>query len=514
MITIAFDRSTDHGRRGRGGGRAYVDSLFAFDHALGRDYSGEWVDGSTFEITAIDVTVQLPEAGRTSVTSSRRILNAAATATGVVRQAIISGSFGASSAPRLVEYVASDVMSSGAGPSLGDQLRLVFDSPTDTPPLPWPSLFTFTPPLAADIGGGWVDSSTFRFTVGPSGGGTIDDIEGGVPALLVGMTSVQLKGGVVRSNAARLAELHHGVKTTAEQYAPEVNVTLSGTFGTSEPPRLVTFTAFDPMNADPAFGDGDVLYLGFDIATSEGGELVNKKAVDAVFGFSSPLGTDYSGEWTDCLFPDAPTTDTMYCQAVMVTIVDAELPPEQEDVTTAHPEFGVTLAWAKLPDPNNADQLASYEGVKSASGLSGPSSTAVALGASPLSEDEPMHPTLDLGRERIIFLQRSRQPAGVAPMTSEDEIEARAEAVAAAASAAEGALAAAATVPHVGDPKRCVGACIVGPDDRVMTVAASPVAAPALAPAPFPTRAFPCCGSHASPASTGLRRSSTARQRT
>ena len=37
VIALSFDRATDHGKRRRSGGRAYVDELFAFDHLLGED---------------------------------------------------------------------------------------------------------------------------------------------------------------------------------------------------------------------------------------------------------------------------------------------------------------------------------------------------------------------------------------------------------------------------------------------------------------------------------------------
>ena len=46
-IRLTFDRATDEGTRGGRGGRRYVDGLFGFDHYLGDDYSGEWVDRSS-----------------------------------------------------------------------------------------------------------------------------------------------------------------------------------------------------------------------------------------------------------------------------------------------------------------------------------------------------------------------------------------------------------------------------------------------------------------------------------
>lgn len=50
----------------------------------------------------------------------------------------------------------------------------------------------------------------------------------------------------------------------------------------------------DPMNGDEVFGDGDKLRLTFDVFTSEGGELDDQRAVDGIFAFSTPLGTEYA----------------------------------------------------------------------------------------------------------------------------------------------------------------------------------------------------------------------------
>ena len=70
-LTVTFDRATDHGRQGKAGPRAYVDSLFEFDHVLGEDYSGVWSDLSTFVISSIDTSVNRPLVGKTSVRRGR-----------------------------------------------------------------------------------------------------------------------------------------------------------------------------------------------------------------------------------------------------------------------------------------------------------------------------------------------------------------------------------------------------------------------------------------------------------
>ena len=107
-ITISFDRAIDQGRQRRSGGKAYVDALFEFDHYLGEDYSGAWVDLSSFVINAIDTSIYRPAVGVTTLRSSSALLNSAATAIGRSRLAPLTGDFGEASAPRFIGFVASD----------------------------------------------------------------------------------------------------------------------------------------------------------------------------------------------------------------------------------------------------------------------------------------------------------------------------------------------------------------------------------------------------------------------
>ena len=207
-------------------------------------------------------------------------------------------------APRLLSFVASDDMSATDGPAPGDLMRLQFDMATDTPGGDWREMFTFEPPLAADIGGGWRDTSTFQFSVGASGGGTIGNGPGAPPALAVGVTTLRVTGGTLRSARERDEEQTTGRATPTALYNAPQAMVLDGSFGTFEPPRLVGFVPYDPVNADTTFGDGDKLELTFDVFTSEGGAKESKKDVDGIFAFSTSLGTDYSGVWSDCIDPE------------------------------------------------------------------------------------------------------------------------------------------------------------------------------------------------------------------
>lgn len=430
VIRLAFDRSTNHGKIGKAGGKAYVDSLFAFDHWLGDDYSGYWSDLSTFSITAIDVNVQRPAVGRTSVTSSKQILNLAATATCCTGHAQISGSFGAAAkVPKLVAFSASDPASETDGPTAGEIARLVFDVAVALAPgKTLGDVFTFTPPLPPDALLRQAGPATFEVVVGPSGAGTDGD------SFVIGGTNVRLHAGTVRN--ARLAAAFAGQPSPLETHATETVMALSGSFGSSAPPKLVSFVPSDPANADEHFSDGDQLTLRFDVYTDQSGALSTKAAVDSIFGFSSSLGSDYTGEWSECY------DEQLQCRTFTITIVDAAFPLE----TDTPPVIGSTLAWVKPPDPDSSDQPLNWQGVLSASKISKHSTAAIALGASEHSDAEPMAPALDLGRDRILFLQRTAQPAGATPIPY-DVVVAQSSAADAAASLA---TAEAANVVHGG----------------------------------------------------------------
>jgi hypothetical protein len=402
-LRLTFDRSTDDGNRQASGGREYIDQIFAFDHWLGDDYSGEWSDPSTFTITAIDTSVQRPEIGRTSIVSSRAILNTAATALGVERRASITGNFGAANfAPELKEYVAMDPMVVTAGAAPGDKCQIRFNMNTDRGAgRPLNQLFTFHPPLPLDAGVRWLDGSTFEVLVGTSGAGPDGT------ALLVGASQVTVHAGVIRS--LRVAQANQNQPSALETYAAETNLTLGGSFGSADPPRIISFISADPLGSDMLYGDGDALIITFDVYTTESGPLPNSMSVDGIMGFSNLLGTDYTGQWSDC----NDQVQMRNCRTLTITIVDSRI-PEMDFAGAAftQPEIGRTLAWVRAPDRNNPNQPNFWGGVRSASEISTYSTSVVTLGTSLLSEGEPMHPVLDLGQHRLLFLQRVAREAG------------------------------------------------------------------------------------------------------
>ena len=164
--------------------------------------------------------------------------------------------------------------------------------------------------------------------------------------------------------------------------------------------------------------------------TTEGGPLPNRLAVDGVVAFSSSFGTEYSGLWIDCYNEEQGRN----CRALRITIVDSRMPIDPangEPIPNMYPPIiGRTLAWIVAPNPDLQpnNQPNNWGGVKSASGISEHSTSVITLGQSVHSEAEPMHPVLDLGQSRLLFLQRTHVPGGLTsypPRLTENQIYAR-----------------------------------------------------------------------------------------
>ena len=100
-------------------------------HAPLPNLAGAWTDDSTFVVTAVETAIDRPTIGATTVDTSRRLLNAAASAVCCAQQGVLQGDFGVAGPPQLVSFVASDDLNRQVGPSEGDHLTLTFDKMTD-----------------------------------------------------------------------------------------------------------------------------------------------------------------------------------------------------------------------------------------------------------------------------------------------------------------------------------------------------------------------------------------------
>ena len=414
-------------------------------------------------MTAITTEISRLEIGKTTLSSSRLLFNKAATSSCCAREVVLSGDFGHAGEPRLIGFEASDPMQNG--PSAGDKdvLRLRFDRATDMGGLQlnqrinkreFDQLFTFYAPGSdafADIFGvlhpstfEWTDSSTFQIEIGsgdPNSWVAGTEASASLAQLAVGRSLVSVRSldcenvftlpRCVRSKGQVDALLHPTLgqdsafweKLATLKSAPVANVTLSGSLGTRAPPELVAFVPHDPDDASEEYGCDahgcDAFTLQFDhytnwrLGTSVWGG--SKAQVDALFGFSSRLGADYSGAWSDCLINPEPwrMLPDQYCRSFTITLIDATLPEG-----ALPPAFGRTLAWVKLPDHvAEPYQPNSYLGIRTPAEKSPPSISVRALGTclarSQLCRSFPAgarggtatHVQLDIGRAHLVYLE-------------------------------------------------------------------------------------------------------------
>ena len=235
-----------------------------------------------------------------------------------------------------------------------------------------------TTPFFIEYTTGWFDDSTFVIAVVNGTRalqpGILDAtwIEGR-SALVDSGTRVALREGVVVQSKNCPAEYMGTVYCTAPtglsnqaEGSPAYGYKaphLHGDFGRVTGPRIVSFAADDPDNGDGVFGDGDVLTITFDQRTNRGrthtnfgrayatvydmnGEsetvpyplgtdgLSGTLLVDALFIFSHPLGTSYTGQWLD--------DSTFEVTVVDSSGHDASNPPRVDVVNvTARPSGGV-----------------------------------------------------------------------------------------------------------------------------------------------------------------------------
>ena len=191
-LSVRFDVPTDLG--GREGGKAFVDTTLSFSQSLGEDYSGVWLDPSTFLITILDPSGASggPRINATAgavVSVNGTLRNAPGTSEPSRAAYVMSvGDYGRSSdAPRLLRFFARDRDNANTSYDVGDELIVQFDMSVNhgaclepamtTDNLPTcmrrasgnegyvDSLFSMSAPIGANYTGGWADGSTFVVTV-------------------------------------------------------------------------------------------------------------------------------------------------------------------------------------------------------------------------------------------------------------------------------------------------------------------------------------------------------------
>ena len=253
-ITLAFDVRTDRGASNASqdeAGMALVDRLFFFSTPLGSNYSGAWLDDSTYQVEVLahpedgaDVpTVGISEA---SLTTQSNIRNRASTTPPDIGVPVeLTGDFGAS-APRLESFTAQ-AASGVTAYGVGTGFQILMDKFTDRGgvrggKLYVDSLFDFSHSIGTDYSGLWLDSSTFEVVVVSTGGERIP-LDGAMRVAMAGSitnparTSLPVSGGLrVRTDAAQ------------SYFAP---------------PRIVEALAIDLTNNDTVLSQNDQIKIVF-----------------------------------------------------------------------------------------------------------------------------------------------------------------------------------------------------------------------------------------------------------
>ena len=120
------------------GGAAFVDSLFGVTALLGSNYSGAWIDGSTFAITITDAPRELAPAPFNTllkVPAGANVRNANATSDALVFGPELMGAAERFETfpepPVLTSIVANDFANVDLRVGPGDTITIAFDRPTD-----------------------------------------------------------------------------------------------------------------------------------------------------------------------------------------------------------------------------------------------------------------------------------------------------------------------------------------------------------------------------------------------
>ena len=314
-------------------GRALVDALFEFSSPLGADYTGAWVDDSTFVIIiedadgseldpprvgALNVTAR-PSGGITAFNYTAKtcanmtdlelnwkydyadLLADPARVNSSLHDCtlhyanttspMLTGDLGVPTFPTLLTATLDDEDNGDDVYGVGDVLILAFDMSTNTPGSAAANsstdardavdeLFAFSAPLGALYSGAWTKPSRYVITILDASGADVE----------LGATTVTVVSDQIKNEAGDLLD------------ANNQTVTLRGDAGVLSEPAISRFTVVVSANASN-YTDGDTMVLHFDMLTNQGGGARttdgDKAYVDHLFGFSAVLGHDYSGAWVD-----------------------------------------------------------------------------------------------------------------------------------------------------------------------------------------------------------------------
>ena len=236
------------------------------------------------------------------------------------------GTFGSFDMPRIVSVVVSDPDSSALEYSDGDLITITFNVALSVTYRNYQAGGLYTNPnaggvyAAAGVSGGrafvnalfsvsgqlgnsysgtWADSSTFVITV--------SDVSSNNGIRLDGTTTFSAK------RCPTFTSSMCGDITNAARTSPPCgdSAVLTGSFGSSNAPRIVRFEASDPDEGDLSYGVGDRFEIEFDVATNRALDEGTRPYLDRLFSFHWPgedvrnpalpsrVGDELRAVWTD-----------------------------------------------------------------------------------------------------------------------------------------------------------------------------------------------------------------------
>ncbi|MCR4436407.1 MAG: S-layer homology domain-containing protein [Clostridiales bacterium] len=283
-LTLTFDVATNQ-TTGVNLSKSAVDSLLTFSRPFGANYTGKWTNSKTLVITSVDasgasfslgdtVTVNETANVRTSDGLSWSSTSTSPACTGTLDPV-----------PSIVSAVCAEGGTLEAGFGAGDTLTLTFDIPTNQVANTTyadkgevDAVLTFSAPFGTDYSGKWTDRQHLVIT-------SVDPASAG---FTIGQDFVTVK-------ASANIKSQNGTTAASSSTSP-----LST--GTFDPvPVITAAVCAEGGPSEVGFGTGDTLTLTFSLPTNKtaGTSYGNKAAVDQILAFSTSLGTDYTGVWTD-----------------------------------------------------------------------------------------------------------------------------------------------------------------------------------------------------------------------
>ena len=247
----------------------------------------------------------------------------------------LTGDVGSPSYPRLLSFTVVDDDNGDEEYGPGDSLILQFDSATNryeaagggtnssgSARAAVDALLSFSSPLGREYSGTWTRADRYEISV------------------------IDARGAAVVIGGTRVHVATYGLRNAAGDASTSHNETalLGGDFGRLSEPAITRLTVVVTANATN-YTDGDTVVVHMDMRTNQGGggaSAGDKAYVDALFGFSDPLGADYSGAWADgegLACADGGLTTLHPC--FVITILDARTGRARTGYTIGAPSVHV-----------------------------------------------------------------------------------------------------------------------------------------------------------------------------